>query len=362
MEERSITIGLLGSNHNITKLIGESLGTPGTQSDLQFYNRLDSNLNIVFTAVSPIGYPDKIKSLLQTCAETSIHVMIIDAERGITPEIGEIMVAMNLYCEHFSSTTKPIAAIGGITSANEWRIEEIEKQLPKLTANTILKDMSLHILKTREDYQKLKQAIVDLDKSIVRSDPADVSYSKVLIDHVFPVKGVGTVALGLVFQGQIKAGEMYDLIPGQKKVILRSIQKFDRDFKTAEQGDRVGLALKGVKSEKIDRNTIFCTMGALETTDHLNSKFYVSPYYRPQNVNGIISPNDPKTYHIIANLGISPVKLINGDDIKPGKSGNIELELEKPLAHDSNGLKGIIADFGPFENKLRIVGYVEQAI
>ena len=112
--------------------------------------------------------------------------------------------------------------------------------------------------------------------------------------------------------------------------------------------------------EKIDRNTIFCTMGAFTTSDHIKAKIYVSPYYRPQNENGKISPKDAKTYHLIADLSISPAKLLSGDDIGPGKSGVLELELDKPLAHDSSGLRGILAEFGPFENKLRIVGYVEQ--
>ncbi|MHA1889174.1 MAG: hypothetical protein ACTSX0_14210, partial [Promethearchaeota archaeon] len=66
--ELSLTIGLLGANHEITKLVGEALGSPGQRSDLQFYNRLDSSLNCVFTAVAPIGYPEKVKSLIQTCA------------------------------------------------------------------------------------------------------------------------------------------------------------------------------------------------------------------------------------------------------------------------------------------------------
>ncbi len=358
MEERSITIGLLGSNHELTKLIGESLGSPGTQSDLQFYNRLDGGLNTVFTAVDPIAYPDKIKSLLQVCAETSIHIMVIDAEKGITAEIGEIMVAMTLYSEYYAA--KPIAVIGGINSSNDWNVEEIKKNMIKLTETTVLKGLPVYTLRTREDYGQLKQAIIELDLVPPKEKLKTLNYSKVLIDHVFPVKGVGTVALGLVTHGEIKSGEMYDIIPAQKKVILRSIQKFDRDFKTAKLGDRVGLSLKGIKAYKIDRNAIFCTMGSFTTSDHIKTKIYVSPYYRPQNIDEKISPKDAKTYHFISDLSISPVKLIVGDEISPGKSGVIEIELEKALAHDSNGLRGIIAEFGPFESKLRIVGYAEQ--
>jgi hypothetical protein len=46
--------------------------------------------------------------------------------------------------------------------------------------------------------------------------------------------------------------------------------------------------------------------------------------------------------------------------IKPGKSGILEMKLEKELAMDPTGFRGIIADLGPFEKKLRIVGYFEK--
>ena len=356
--ERSITIGLLGANHEVTKLIGEAFGSPGTKSDLQFYNRLDSGLNMIFTAVAPIAYPEKVKSLIQTCAETSVHIMIIDSETGITPEIGEIMVIMDLYAQHFNS--KFISAIGGINSTNEWRIEEIQKQLPKLLAATSLKNMELIVLKDRENYQQLKEKVAELITSVPKPDPTTAPYGKVLIDHVFPVQGIGTVALGLVTKGQIKAGQMYDIVPVQNKIILRSIQKQDRDFKTAEEGDRVGLSLKGIKADKIDRNAIFCSLGAMTASTKFKARVHVSPYYRPQSESGVISPKDAKAYHAVSDLGISPVKLVEGEDIRPGKSGVIAFELEKELPHDSTGMRGIIADFGPFDKKLRIVAYFEQ--
>jgi selenocysteine-specific elongation factor len=356
--ERSISIGLLGANHAITKLVGESFGSPGTKSDLQFYNRVDSGLNMVFTAVAPIAYPEKIKSLLQTCAETQIHIMLIDAEVGITAEVGEIMVAMDLFCRLLK--TKYIAAIGGITGANEWRIEEIQQKLPLLLKSTTLADMEIHVLHSKEAYKTLKQKVSQLTLEIPYPDPKTAPYSKVLIDHVFPVQGIGTVALGLVTQGQIVAGQMYDMVPVQNKVILRSIQKQDRDFKTAEAGDRVGLALKGLKPDKIDRNAIFCSLNAMKTSQKFPAEVYISPFYKPLNEQGIISPTDSKTYHVVADLGISAVKFEKGDDIAPGKEGTLFFNLEKPLVHDSHGMKGIIADFGPFDKKLRIVGFFKQ--
>lgn len=327
--ELSLTVGLCGSNPQITKLIGEALGSPGQQSDLQFYNRLDLKLNCVFTAIAPIGYPDKLKSLIQACAETEIHVMCIDCETGITPEIGEIMVLMDIFAERFH--TQYIATISGITGSNQWRKAEILSQLKKLTATTNLKGMEVFILEQRQDYDQLKEKLYEMGKDSYHIKQAATNAqnqpSKVLIDHVFPVKGIGTVLLGLVKQGIVRAGEMYDLAPVQNKVILRSIQKFDRDFKDASVGDRVGLALKGVKADLIDRNTIFCSLNSMKKGEKITGTLYVSPFYRPMHESGKISPEDTRNYHLVAGLAISPVKLEAGDAIGPGQSGNLQINI-----------------------------------
>ena len=95
----------------------------------------------------------------------------------------------------------------------------------------------------------------------------------------------------------------------------------------------------------------------MNTSDSFHAKIEVSPYYK-----STLSPKENKAFHLIADLGISAIKLKSGEDIAPGHSGVIDLGLEKPLVHDAQGVRGIIADFGPFDGKLRIVGYIEQLL
>lgn len=353
--EKSFTVGILGSNHDITKLIGESLGSPGTLSDLRYFNRLDSGLNCVFTAVDPVGYPEKIKSLIQTCAETEIHIMVIDVETGITPELGEIIVLMDIFAREYN--TKYIAAITNITKLNDWMINKIKENLSNFIQNTAVNDIEILTLQNRTDFEDFKRKIYDIGLTIERPNPFN-SPTKVLIDHVFPVKGIGTVLLGLVTRGVLNAGEMYDLFPVQNKVILRSIQKFDRNFKTAIKGDRVGLAVKKIKTDRIDRNSVFVSMNSVEPLSKCKVSLDVSPYY-----SGKISHLNKKVFHISSDLATTPVKITGGDDeIGAGESGILELELGKTLAKPIDGyIKGIMADFEPFNKKLRIVGYYRQS-
>ncbi|TFH30558.1 MAG: hypothetical protein E4G98_01830 [Promethearchaeota archaeon] len=238
--------------------------------------------------------------------------------------------------------------------------------MQKLTRPTKLNGIDVILLESRPDYEHLKEILFTMGSNasnIRKSSPTSADDPvKVLVDHVFPVKGIGMVLLGLVTSGIVRAGEMYDLAPVQNKVILRSIQKFDRDFKEAFVGDRVGLALKGLKSPDLDRNTVFCSLNSMKKADHATGILFVSPFYKPQNPTGQISPEDTRNYHLVADLAISPIKLLGGDSISPGKFGTLDIKVEKPLAHDAQGLRGIVADFGPFTKKLRIVGYFQQTM
>lgn len=78
----------------------------------------------------------------------------------------------------------------------------------------------------------------------------------VRLDHAFPVKGVGTVALGFVRRGTLQAHDRLRLWPTEREVEVRSIQSQDIDVREARQGTRVGVALKGVDADEISRGQL----------------------------------------------------------------------------------------------------------
>ncbi|MHA1196512.1 MAG: hypothetical protein ACTSSM_10495, partial [Promethearchaeota archaeon] len=96
MEENSILAGIFGDDFIEQKLIGQALGSPGTKSDLLFFNRLDPQSGHVFTAITPIDYPEKLKQFIQTLMLTNIHLLVINLDQGLTPAIGEILIGMDL--------------------------------------------------------------------------------------------------------------------------------------------------------------------------------------------------------------------------------------------------------------------------
>ncbi|MFX0047642.1 MAG: hypothetical protein ACFE8G_05670, partial [Candidatus Hermodarchaeota archaeon] len=232
--EKNFVVGILGDNFDINNLIGQALGTPGTRSDILFYNRLDSSLNQVFCGLTPLDYPEKIKPLLQTLVISNIHILVIDLNMGLNASIGEILVAMDLFYQLYKTTA--LIVIAGINSNNEWKLSETRTKIKKILASTSLKNSAIFELKTKEDYDNLKKEIIQHGVKLLENGAPKDKHTEILIDHVFPVKGIGTVILGIVKQGKVESGQLLEIIGYEsavKKVIIRSIQKHDRNFKVA---------------------------------------------------------------------------------------------------------------------------------
>jgi len=358
--EKNFVVGILGDNFDINNLIGQSLGSPGTRSDILFYNRLDISLNQVFCGLTPLDYPEKIKPLLQTLVISNIHILVIDLNTGLNASIGEILVAMDLFYQLYR--TKALIVIAGINSHTEWKLSETKKKIEAILESTSLKNTAIFELKTKEDYDKLKKEIIQLGIKLLEKDSSNEINTKILIDHVFPVKGIGTVILGIVKQGKVQSGQMLEIVGYEaavKKVIIRSIQKHDRNFKVAYEGDRVGLALKGnISPRDVSRDNILVSPGVFEQVNEIKAKVFINQFYMPKG--GIIKPGDDIQYFGLVGLKLSPLKFIDGQDLLPGKSGIVRIHFDKSVVYDGTELKGIITEQNRFSNKLRIVGYFSQ--
>ena len=360
--EHNFIVGILGENLEHNKLIGQALGAPGTTSDIQFYNRLDAELNQIFCALTPLEYPDKIKPFLQTLVLTNIHVLVIDLDIGLNSIIGEIIVGMDLFHQLFE--TKDLVIISGINPNNEWKLSDLKVKIKNILDTTSLKDAEIFDLKIKEDYINLKKKIIEIGLAHQELNREINGITKILIDHAFPVKGIGTVILGIIKEGRVSTGQMLELTgyngPG-KKVIIRSIHKHDRDFKTAIKGDRVGLALKGnISADEINRDNMLINQGLYKPENHIKAKVFINQFYKPKN--NTIKPGNGVQYNALADLKITPFKIISGEEIFPGSCGIVSMKYDKPLYHNGSGLKGIITDLSRFDNKLRIIGYFDQVL
>ena len=337
----------------IGKKICEYFGKRGTDSDIIFYNGVDKN-NDVFITVMPKEYPDKLKPLLQCMAIGKYHVLLISPDDKLDPLMGEMIVALGS-----DPKVIPLVVIAGITKTNEFLIPNLKKKLMKIIKTTSLNDKidNIIILKDLDsDLSRLKGKFKEYKTQEINKEVA----VHILIDAAFSVKGIGTVILGIIKTGHLKAGDMLELTLADgstKNVIAKSIQMQDMDHKTASEGDRVGLAVKGIKPNEISRDNSLITKGTMKSSPEITIEFQLNKF-----ANKSLNVKDKQLYHISIDHQVHPAVPINisdgknNDILKPGEKGKVTFKAEKHFWFNESNNHAIVTILEKFTGQLRILG------
>ena len=168
------------------------------------------------------------------------------------------------------------------------------------------------------------------------------------IDHHFNVKGIGTVILGCVQEGTIRRHDQLTVHPLGKQAQIRSIQMHDDDAEEASAGDRVGLALKGIESDDLDRGFVLSSDPRIISSLKITGTADIIPYW-PQ----------PLKEQMILYAGhwmqFLPCRVSAVSDTGDFRKPTLTLEFDRELIY----LPGSVIILHYLESeKLRIVGTI----
>ncbi len=235
-----ITIGVFGDQE-----FAKKLGKKGTTNDIAIYNHGSSEG--VFTYVCPNS--DKIQPLLQALNMIDLPVIVVNS---LTKEIGEAIIA-----------------IDEMKFKKGFIITKIKDEIQPLIKNTSLEKFEVI------DENNIWPTILGL-KIGRRED-----FLMIPIDNYFNVKGIGTVILGIIKSGKISLHDKVLVEPLEKEVVIKGIQSQDRDIEEADAGTRVGLNLKGIDVDELERGYVVCKE-KMEKSTELKVKFNKNKFFKQE--------------------------------------------------------------------------------
>ena len=168
------------------------------------------------------------------------------------------------------------------------------------------------------------------------------------VEDVFSIKGRGTVATGRIERGIVKMGDELELLglgAAPIKTVVTGVEMFHKQFDQAEAGMNVGLLLRGVDKEAIERGQVLCKPGTVKTYKRFEAEVYVlkkeeggrhTPFmtgYRPQFF--------LRTTDVTGNIELPA----GTEMIMPGDNANIVVDLIYPVAME-DGLRFAIREGG----------------
>ncbi len=243
--------------------IAAQLGKKGTATDVIIHDR--KTADTVYTWTAPATFPDKIQSLMQAVNIAKYAILNVTK---LDKLLGE-----------------QIMALDSVGLADGFVLHSYEVDREKLKA--LLKGTALANYQFVDSVDQLKQEMAKL-KPKSADGPLMIP-----VDHAFDVKGVGTVALGVVKQGTVKVYDELALLPGKKDVLVKSIQMHDDPVESSSSPARVGLAIKGVGADDISRGDVICAPDSVKVSSGTVSvKFAKSPFFKgdlPENHTYMIS-------------------------------------------------------------------------
>lgn len=231
------------------------IGKKGTVTDMTFYDHKAGTDS--FTLIEPSKYPDKLSSLFYSVGMSEFVILVVDK---IDSFLGETIVMVD-----------SLGIDKGFIILQNYIQPE---QLKPLLAGTSLEGYEYR----EDDPIKLREELIAMAKSEGRK-AGDGTCGSCPVDSHFNVKGVGTVVLGSVIDGHFKKHDKMTVFPIKREVILKSIQKHDLDADDGVKGDHVGLALRGIESDELDRGFVVTTDPSVKMTRSVSGKVSLVKYW-----------------------------------------------------------------------------------
>ena len=245
----------------------KDLGKKGTASDITFYNLKKGDATVTF--VEPTRYPEKLSSLFYAVSLADRVILVVNE---INASFGECVLM--LQCAGKSA--------GYLILKNYISPDQISP----LIKGTVLE----HYEVIEEDMVGLREKMLEIAVRQSAHQKAHENAGKgvVPVDAHFNVKGVGVVVLGSVAQGMIRKHETLKVLPTEKSAQIRSIQKHDDDAETAVSGDRVGLALKNIEAEDLDRGFVLTSDPSVRYATTVSGKAKLVKYWPASLKEGMV--------------------------------------------------------------------------
>ena len=156
------------------------------------------------------------------------------------------------------------------------------------------------------------------------------------VEDVFTITGRGTVVTGRVERGQVKTGEEVQIVGlgSEKKTVVTGVEMFRKILDEGQAGDNVGLLLRGVGKEEVERGMVVSKPGAI--TPH--TKFKAEVYVLTKDEGGRHTPffdgYRPQFYFRTTDV-TGTAHLPEGVEmVMPGDNVNMDVELIAPIAMD----------------------------
>ena len=286
------------------------------------------------------GHADYVKNMITGAAQMDGAILVVSATDGPMPQTREHILPSRQvgvkYLLVFSNKTDLVD--------DEELIDLVEMEVRELLSEygfpgddtPVIKGSALKALQGDPDAEAAIMELMDTVDEYIPTPERDTDKPLLLpVEDVFSITGRGTVASGRIDRGAVRVGDEIEIVgikPDTQKAVVTGVEMFRKTLDYGEAGDNVGVLLRGIQREDIERGQVIAKPGSI--TPH--TKFKAEVYVLTKEEGGRHTPffNNyrPQFYFRTTDVTGTIVLPEGTEMVMPGDNVTIDVELIHPVA------------------------------
>jgi len=298
------------------------------------------------------GHADYIKNMITGAAQMDGAILVVAATDGPMPQTREHILLANQV-----NVPKLIVALNKCDMVDDAELldlveMEVRELLSKygfdgdntpvvrvsalkaLEGDDAARDQIMALMKQVDEY--IPDPVRDLDKPFLMP-----------VEDVFSIKGRGTVATGRVESGKVKVGEEIELVgfKDTRKTVVTGVEMFRKMLDEGQAGDNVGILLRGIDKEEIQRGQVLAKIGSITPHVEFDAEVYILKKEEGGRHKPFFSGYKPQFYIRTTDV-TGEITLPDGVEmVMPGDNAKMHVKLIAPVAVNE-GLRFAIREGG----------------
>jgi elongation factor Tu len=296
------------------------------------------------------GHADYVKNMITGAAQVDGAILVVSAADGPMPQTREhVLLAKQV------GVPSILVFMNKMDLADPELVDLVEEEIRDLLAKYEF-DRDCPIIrgsaaKALEGDAANEDAVMELVKamdSYIPEPKRDLDKPFLLpIEDVFSIKGRGTVATGRVEQGVVKVNEEVEIvgIRDTKKSVVTGVEMFKKMLDQGQAGDNVGILLRGIEREDIERGQVLAKPGSITPHTEFESEVYILTKEEGGRHTPFFKGYKPQFYFRTTDVTGEVELPADKEMVMPGDTITFKVKLLAPIAMDQ-GLRFAIREGG----------------
>lgn len=268
------------------------------------------------------GHQDFIENMLAGVGGIDAVLLVVAADEGIMPQTREHLEILDLL--QVSSGVIVITKIE-LVDDPEW-LGMVETEIHQAVQGTALADAPVVRVSARTR-AGLDELLETLSRQLASQVPRpNLGRPRLPVDRAFSIRGFGTVVTGTQQDGEFNLGDEVVALPSGAPCRVRGLQSYKQKVKKSLPDSRTAINLSGIDLDQLERGDVIALPGTYWPTRRLDV------YVRLARGSGVsLKHGSEVKLYIGTSNQVARIRLLDTEEILPGQSAWIQLELAQPI-------------------------------